>query len=188
MPDVPTLRTERLLLRGWRASDRVPFATLNANPQVLEFMPYGPLSGAASDAWIERIEAHWAEHGYGLFAVEVVGGSEFIGYVGLANSRFEAPFTPAVEVGWRLTRSAWGHGYATEAALAAVRFGYQVAGLPEIMSWTAATNLRSRAVMERIGLRHDAAGDFEHPGVEAGHVLRPHVLYRFPAGREWGAS
>ena len=173
----PELRTERLLLRGWRESDREPFAALNADPDVVEFLS-GAMTRRESDAMVERIEASWATKGYGLWAVQVVGGPEFIGYVGLWDAVFEAPFTPAVEVGWRLARSAWGHGYASEAARAALAYAHGTLGLPEVLSFTAATNLRSRAVMDRIGMTRDRDGDFEHPSVPPGSPLRPHVLYR----------
>ncbi len=172
------MRTERLLLRPWREADRESFAALNADPAVMAWLQ-GVLTRAESDGFVDRIRALWAENGYGLWAVEVPS-ADFIGYVGLHPATFEAPFTPAVEVGWRLARPHWGHGYATEAARAAIRFGYDVAGLAEVLSFTAATNLRSRAVMERVGLVHDLAGDFEHPNLPQGHPLRPHVLYRSP--------
>lgn len=181
VPDHAELRTERLLLRGWRESDLEPFAELNAHPEVMRYLQ-GPRSREASDAFARRIQADWRRRGWGLWAVEVVGEADFIGYVGLAEASFDAPFTPAVEVGWRLTRSAWGHGYATEAAKAALAFGFKEAKLAEVLSFTAAINLRSRAVMERIGLQRDPVGDFEHPSVPVGDELRPHVLYRLPAG------
>lgn len=177
MSVTPELRTGRLLLRGWRESDRGPFAALNADPQVMEFFP-SVLTRTQSEEFVDRIESGWAAQGYGLWAVEVVGGPEFIGYVGLWDAVFEAPFTPAVEVGWRLTRSAWGHGYASEAARAALVYGHRTVGLTEVVSFTTATNLRSRAVMERIGMRRVADGDFAHPRVAEGDPLRPHVLYR----------
>lgn len=176
-PGCPELRTERLLLRPWRESDRAPFAVMNVDPEVVEFLN-GPLTPAESDAMIDRIETSWANKGYGLWAVEVVGGPAFIGYVGLWDALFEAPFTPAIEVGWRLARPAWGHGYATEAARVALAYGYAVRGLPEVLSFTAALNLRSRAVMERIGMVREPDGDFEHPKVPLGSALRHHVLYR----------
>jgi RimJ/RimL family protein N-acetyltransferase len=175
--ECPDLLTERLLLRPWQESDLAPFAAMNADPQVVEFLN-GPLTRAESNAMVERIRVSWNTNGYGLWAVEVLGGPEFIGYVGLWDALFEAPFTPAIEVGWRLARTAWGHGYATEAARAALAYGYASLDLPEVLSFTAATNLRSRAVMERIGMVRDPAGDFEHPKVPAGSPLRHHVLYR----------
>lgn len=128
---IPMLTTDRLLLRAWRDSDLEPFATLNADPEVTEFLR-GPMTRAESDAWVERINASWAANGYGVWAVEVVGGPDFIGCVGLAEARIEVPFTPAIEVLWRLTPSAWGHGFATEGARAALSYGFRDAGLPEI--------------------------------------------------------
>lgn len=179
MSGVPELRTERLLLRGWRESDRAAFAAMNADPAVMEFFP-AALSRPESDAFVDRIEAHWAARPYGLWAVEVPGVAPFVGYVGLWDAVFPAPFTPTVEVGWRLARAAWGSGYATEGARAALAYGFRVAGLSEIVTFTAAVNLRSRAVMERLGMVRDPAEDFDHPALAEGHALRRHVLYRLP--------
>lgn len=178
-PPPRQLATSRLLLRRFRDTDRAPFAALNRDPRVMRYLPRS-LDRAESDAFVARIEASFEERGFGLWAVEVVDGPAFIGYVGLWSATFDAPFTPAVEVGWRLASDAWGHGYATEAAIAAVDDGLARAGLDEILSFTAATNAPSRAVMERIGLVRDPAGDFEHPTLPPGHRLRHHVLYRFP--------
>ncbi len=169
--------TERLLLRRWRESDRAPFAALNADPEVMEHFP-APLDRAASDGFADRVAQHVEEHGWGLWAVELRAAGRFIGFTGLAVPRFEAPFTPAVEVGWRLAREAWGFGYATEAARAAVAVGFGELGLDEIVSFTAVGNIRSRAVMERIGMTHDPADDFDHPALAEGDRLRRHVLYR----------
>jgi RimJ/RimL family protein N-acetyltransferase len=174
---VPELRTDRLVLRGWVPEDRAPFAALNTDPAVVEYLP-GPLDGPASDALVARIEAGWAELGYGLWAVDAPDGVGFVGFVGLSRASFEAPFTPAVEVGWRLAHAAWGHGYATEAGRAALTFGFDRVGLDEVVSFTTVRNTRSRAVMERLGLRRDPADDFEHPNLARGDPLRPHVLYR----------
>jgi RimJ/RimL family protein N-acetyltransferase len=171
------IRTARLLLRRWRETDREPFAALNADPVVMEHYPR-TFDRAASDAAVARIEAHLDEHGFGLWAVEVRGGAPFVGFVGLMTPSFEAHFTPAVEVGWRLAREHWGHGYATEAARAAVRVGFETFGLPEIVSFTVPANTRSRRVMERLGMTHDPADDFDHPNLPTGHPLRRHVLYR----------
>jgi RimJ/RimL family protein N-acetyltransferase len=174
---VPELRTDRLLLRAWRPEDRAPFAALNSDPAVVEFLP-GALDRDASDALATRCEDHWAEEGFGLWAVEVPGVAPFVGFVGLNWARFDAPFTPAVEVGWRLARAAWGHGYATEGGRASLAFGFEDRGLDEIVSFTTRDNVRSRRVMERLRMRHDPADDFEHPVVAVGSPLRPHVLYR----------
>jgi ribosomal-protein-alanine N-acetyltransferase len=173
----PTLRTDRLVLRGWREPDRERYAAMNADPRVMQHFP-GLMTRAESDAHVDRIGEHFSEHGFGLWAVEVPGDAEFIGFVGLAVPRFEAHFTPAVEVGWRLAAEWWGRGYATEAAREALRFGFEDAGLAEIVSFTAPVNERSQAVMRRIGMTHDADGDFEHPALPPGHPLRLHVLYR----------
>ena len=179
-PSDGPLRTERLLLREWREDDRAPFADLNADPEVMEHFP-ATMTRAESDAFADRIAARLDEVGWGLWAVEVVATGEFIGFTGLAMPRFEAHFTPAVEIGWRLARTAWGHGYATEAARHALEFAFVDLELPEIVSFTAVGNGRSRAVMERIGMTHDPADDFDHPLLPEGHPLCRHVLYRKPA-------
>ncbi len=179
-------RTPRLLLRRWRNSDREPFARLNADPEVMEHFP-GVLDRAASDTLVDRIETHFAEHGFGPWAVEVQGGEPFIGFVGLAHVGFDAHFTPAVEILWRLSRSSWRHGYATEAAREVCRIAFEELRLPEIVSFTVPTNQRSRAVMKRIGLTHDVSDDFDHPKLAEVHPLRRHVLYRLSAG-DWAAK
>jgi RimJ/RimL family protein N-acetyltransferase len=178
----PELRTARLTLRRWRDGDREPFAEMNADPRVMEFF-VAPLSREASDALVTRIESGFDRYGFGLWALEVRETGEFIGFTGLAPPEFEAHFTPAVEVGWRLAAPAWGRGYATEAARAAIGFGFDQAGLEEIVSMASVVNERSRAVMERLGMSRDPADDFDHPGIPAGHPLRPHVLYRLSASR-----
>lgn len=179
------LSTERLRLRRWRREDRGPFATLNADPVVMEHFP-STLSRAVSDGLVDRIEAAFEEQGWGLWAVEVPGVADFIGFVGLSRPGFEAHFTPAVEVGWRLARAYWGRGYATEAARAAVAAGFGDLGLEEIVSFTVPANRRSRAVMERLGMTRGPADDFEHPRIPVGHPLRRHVLYRLPRSH-WSA-
>ncbi len=173
----PELLTERLRLRRWRRADRPPFAAMNGDPQVMEHFP-APLTAAESDAFVDRIEAAFDDRGFGLWAVELIDSGGFAGYVGLWPAEFEAHFTPAVEVGWRLAHRFWGHGYATEGARAAALDGFDRVGLDEIVSFTATVNVRSRRVMEKIGMRHDPGDDFEHPALSAGHPLRPHVLYR----------
>jgi RimJ/RimL family protein N-acetyltransferase len=175
------LRTERLLLRPWRDEDRAPFAAMNADPEVMEHFP-SVLSRAESDALVDRIQAHFAARGWGLFAVEVPGEASFVGFVGLHTPSWSPPFGPCVEVGWRLARSAWGRGYAVEAAREALRFGFETVGLDEIVSFTVPANVRSRRVMERLGMRHDVGGDFDHPLIPEGHPLRRHVLYRIFRG------
>lgn len=173
--------TSRLILREWRDEDLGPFAALNADPRVMEFLP-GPLSREESDAMAERIRGHFAEHGFGLWAVEVLGGTKFIGFIGLNIPKFEAHFTPCVEVGWRLAAESWGRGYAPEGARTALEYGFRELGLDEIVAITVPHNLKSRRVMEKIGMRHDLAGDFLHPNLAEGDALRRHVLYRIGKG------
>lgn len=172
-----SLSSDRLLLRRWREADRAPFAAMNADPRVMEFFP-ATMDRARSDALVDRIEAGFEARGFGLWAVEVPGVAPFAGFVGLSVPSFEAPFMPCVEIGWRLAAGCWGRGYASEGARLALRYGFAVAGLSEIVSFTAAVNVRSRATMERIGMRRDPAEDFDHPSIPEGHPLRRHVLYR----------
>lgn len=172
------MTTTRLLLRPWRESDLAPFAALNADPEVMEHF-VRPLSTEQSDAFVrERILPHFAQYGYGLWAAERRDTKAFIGCVGLCWQDFPAPFTPALEIGWRLARSQWGHGFATEAAVAAMDFGFSNTDVDEIVSMTSPGNLASRAVMERLHMRRNAAEDFDHPRVPDGHRLKRHVLYR----------
>lgn len=178
---VVELRTERLLLRQWRDADLDPFAALNADPETMRFFP-APLPREESDALAERARTHIDEAGWGLWAVEVAGGAPFVGFVGLSRPSFEARFTPAVEVGWRLDRAHWGQGYATEAGRAALAFGFEELGLDEIVSFTSQVNEPSIRVMQRLGMTHDSADDFDHPRVAPGNWLRQHVLYRLRAG------
>jgi RimJ/RimL family protein N-acetyltransferase len=173
----PTLRTERLLLRRWRDDDRAPFAALNADPVVMEHLP-AVIAPDESDTFVDRLEVEFDDVGFGLWAVEVVGGAPFIGYVGLHRAPESVPFAPAVEVGWRLAHEHWGNGYATEGARAAIDFGFREARLDEIVSFTVPANVRSWHVMERLGMTRDPADDFDHPVLPAGHRLRRHVLYR----------
>jgi RimJ/RimL family protein N-acetyltransferase len=180
------IETERLLLRPWRDADLEPFAEMNADARVMEHFP-SILSRAQSEAAMERIRGHFERHGYGFWAVETKEGEPFIGFVGMGRVSFNAPFTPAVEIGWRLARADWGRGYASEAASASLRFGFLELGLGEVVSFTVAANHRSRAVMERIGLRHAASEDFDHPLVPRGHRLRRHLLYRLRR-REWESA
>ena len=182
MTGVPAVRTERLLLRGWTGADRAPFAVMNADPRVMEHFPE-TYSRERSDALVDRIEQRWRDHGYSLWAVERLDSGDFIGYVGLSAATFEAPFTPAVEVGWRLATEHWGHGFATEGARAALDHGFGPWGMAEIVSFTAVGNVRSWRVMERLGMIRDPASDFEHPAVPAGHPSKPHVFFRMPRER-----
>jgi RimJ/RimL family protein N-acetyltransferase len=171
------VRTPRLALRQWTDSDIEPFAAMNADPRVMEHFPDMPTREQTLEM-VQRLRDRIAERGWGLWAVEVPGVADFIGFVGLAAPRFETHFTPCVEVGWRLAFDHWGKGYATEAARAALEFGFTRAGLAEIVSFTVPANVRSQAVMKRIGMRRDAADDFDHPNIPEGHPMRRHVLFR----------
>ncbi|MGD1106686.1 MAG: GNAT family N-acetyltransferase [Terracidiphilus sp.] len=171
------LKTGRLLLRRWRDSDRLPFQAMNADPRVMEFMP-APLSPAESDALVDRAQAHFERHGFGPFAVELLGDKTFAGFIGLFIPAFDAPFMPSVEVGWRFAFDCWGRGLATEGARAVVRYGFEELGLDSVVSFTVPENLRSRRVMEKIGMTHDPCDDFDHPRLPEGDPLRRHVLYR----------
>lgn len=173
------LVTDRLVLRSWRPEDRPPFAALNADPAVMEYFP-SPLTREQSDGFADRVEAHFERYGFGLWAVEVVDGPPFIGFVGLnvVAADDALPCAPALETGWRLARSSWGQGYASEAAVASLHFAFDRLQVDEVVAFTTVLNARSRAVMTRIGLTHDPERDFEHPRVPVGHRLRPHVLYR----------
>ncbi|WP_394841951.1 GNAT family N-acetyltransferase [Pendulispora brunnea] len=180
MKTIDEVSTPRLRLRRLRESDLEPFSAMNADPRVVEYLSTA-LSRTDSDALVARIGQHWDEHGFGLWAIEVPGEAPFIGFTGLARPRFHAHFTPCVEIGWRLAAEHWGRGYATEAARAALRVGFEVLGLPEIVSFTAVGNARSRRVMEKLGMRHEPRDDFDHPSLPEGHRLRRHVLYRLSA-------
>ncbi|MEO6854765.1 MAG: GNAT family N-acetyltransferase [Rhodoferax sp.] len=169
------LETPRLLLRQWLPQDRAPFAALNADPQVMEFFP-AVRTRAESDQMVDSCQALIAERGWGFWAAELKTSGQFIGFVGLHEPSALLPFSPCVEIGWRLAAPYWGQGLATEAAKAALQFGFDQVGLAEIVSFTAVANARSRAVMERLGMQAD--GTFEHPQVPEGHALRLHCLYR----------
>jgi len=183
-PRIPTLRGPRVILRPWRQSDRDVFAAMNDDPRVMEFM-VKRLARAESDAMADRIETCFAERGFGLWAVEIPGLADFAGFAGLWPVRPEIPCAPAVEVGFRLAPIAWGKGYATEGARLALAHGFEEAELREIVSFTAAINVRSQRVMQKLGLVF--SGTFEHPAVPEGNPLRPHVLYRISA-EEWRRS
>ncbi len=174
-----SVSTARLLLRPFTPADLAPFAALNAHPLVVQWV--GELTRGESDALAERINAEIEQEGWGFWAVEVVPGEPFIGMVGLHRVNASYPFAPAVEIGWRLHPAHWGHGYATEAATASLRHGFDD-GLDEIVAFTAAGNVRSQTVMQRIGMVRDAAADFDHPALPADSPLRPHVLYRARSG------
>jgi RimJ/RimL family protein N-acetyltransferase len=166
------LRTPRLVLREWRDEDAEAFAAMWADAGLTEFLlPPGP-------DWVTRARWHWDEHGFGQFVVELPGECPFIGVIGLDRLRWAVPFAPAVEVAWKLARSYWGRGYATEAARAALEDGFFRPGLDQIVAFTAVGNRRSRGVMERLGMSRDPAEDFDHPRLPQGHPLLRHVLYR----------
>jgi RimJ/RimL family protein N-acetyltransferase len=184
--EVPELRTERLVLRAWREADRTPFAAMNADPVVMEHFP-STLTRAQSDAMVDLIQQRWADGRPSLWAVEVPAVADFVGFVGLLEPSFTAPFTPCVEIGWRLAAPFWGHGYAPEGAAAAIEHGFDTVGLDEIVSFTVPANDRSWRVMEKLGLHHDPADDFDHPNLAPGDPLRRHVLYRLTAA-EWRAA
>ena len=173
-------RTARLQLRQWRAQDRDAFAAMVADPEVMRYFP-APLTRAQSDAMADKCEALIAERGWGIWAVERLADQQFIGFVGLHVPQPDLPFSPCVEISWRLAQHAWRQGCATEAAQAALTLGFGTLRLPEIVAFTTETNLPSQAVMRRLGMKHDKTGDFGHPALPAGHALRPHVLYRLSA-------
>ncbi|HKK21044.1 MAG TPA: GNAT family N-acetyltransferase [candidate division Zixibacteria bacterium] len=177
------LHTDRLLLRRWRESDYAPFAAMNADPRVMKHFP-GLLTREQSDALIDRIENSFEKRGYGLWAVEISAAREFAGFVGLSVPRFEAHFTPCVEIGWRLAAEHWGHGYATEGARRVLEFAFTEAGLEDLVSFTVPANKASIRVMEKIGMSRDPAEDFDHPSLAPASPLRRHVLYRL-SHEEW---
>ena len=174
----PRLTTERLLLREWRASDREPYAAINGDPEVMRHFP-STLTAQQSSEMIDRMATAWVERGFGLWAVERLDTTELIGFVGLSVPGWHAPFTPCVEVGWRLGRRHWGHGFAPEAAVAALEWGFANVDPPrdEIVSFTTVGNTNSRRVMDKIGMIRDQDGDFDHP-LLPDWVERRHVLYR----------
>jgi RimJ/RimL family protein N-acetyltransferase len=175
--------TPRLVLRPFTDMDRAPFHTLNTDPSVVESLGQSP-TRAESDHFVDAIMEEMASEPFGLWAVEVAGGGPaFAGMVGLHRVRPELPMAPAVEVGWRLAHDLWGHGYASEAALASLRHGFGPAGLDEIVAFTTTVNTRSQAVMARLGMRRDVEGDFDHPALPEGSPLRRHVLYRIGASQ-----
>lgn len=171
------LQTKRLLLREWCEEDLPSFAAMNADPRVMKTLPR-ILTRAESDELARRIRADMNERGFELWAVELVGTAPFIGFVGLSVPRFEAHFTPCVEIGWRIAAEHWNQGYATEAAEAVVKYGFEEKNLEEIVAITAVGNVASRRVMEKLGMKHDPAEDFNHPRLEPEHPLCRHVLYR----------
>ncbi|MBS0235714.1 MAG: GNAT family N-acetyltransferase [Proteobacteria bacterium] len=174
---MPTIiETDRLLLRTWKKEDADSYWRINQDTKVLEFL-MGPLTMEQVREFMTQCNAGIAEHKFGLFAVEVKESGEMIGFIGLNIPRFEAHFTPAVEIGWRLASDSWGKGYATEGAKACLEYGFNVVALKEIVSFTVPSNTRSRRVMEKIGMRQDLAGDFAHPNLPLDHPLSRHILY-----------
>jgi 3-dehydroquinate dehydratase/shikimate dehydrogenase len=171
------IKTKRLILRRWKDEDLEPFVRLNADPRVMEFFP-SVMSREMTVQMLNRIQTKFDEMGWGLWAVSLTGAADFIGFIGLNRVDFSSHFTPAVEIGWRLGFEYWGSGYAPEGAKAVLHFAFNELNLPEIVSFTAAQNMRSRSVMEKIGMRHDSKEDFDHPNLPEGHPLRRHVLYR----------
>ena len=177
MEQIKELESARLRLRPWRDTDLPEFAAMSADPQVMRYFP-APLSRLESAALIGRIRGHFAEYGYGLWALERKATGAFIGFTGLLNVNFDAPSSPAVEIGWRLDPQQWGLGYASEAAWAVLRCAFDRLALDQVVSFTSQLNLPSQKVMQAIGMQHDPDGDFEHPRLPEGHPLRSHVLYR----------
>jgi ribosomal-protein-alanine N-acetyltransferase len=180
--DPITFQTPRLILRPWRDDDVEAFAAMFADPKVMEFLP-APPDRAAIAAMVGRIRAHFTQHGFGWWAAELKTTRRFIGFIGLTRVPFEAHFTPAIEVGWRLASAYWDQGYATEGAKGALSFGFAQLGLKEIVSFTVPANRRSWRVMQRIGMTHDASDDFDHPRLAEGDPLRRHVLHRISRAR-----
>lgn len=172
-----SLATQRLLLRPWQESDWLPFQKLNADPEVMEFMPT-PLTAEESDQVLERIEEHFEHYGFGLYAAELRENQAFVGFIGLSVPTFDAPFMPAVEIGWRLALEYWGRGLATEGAREMLRYAFEDLALSNLVSFTVPKNLRSLQVMEKLGMIRDPAADFDHPRLPEGHPLRRHKLYR----------
>jgi RimJ/RimL family protein N-acetyltransferase len=175
------LTTDRLILRRWQESDRQPFAAMNADPHVMQFLGKS-LTREESDRLIDRIEAGFVQSGFGLCAVELRQDHSFLGFIGLSVPNFQAAFTPCVEIGWRLAAHAWGQGFATEGAQAMAAYAFNTLKLESIVSFTAVENTRSRRVMEKLGMTFDPSESFDHPNLPEGHLLRRHVLYRLRAG------
>lgn len=179
----PIIRTDRLVLRQWNSTDLEPFASMNADPRVREYFP-GLQTREESDHSVSLVSNHIEKFGWGFWAASLAETGEFIGFIGLEDVYFQANFVPAVEIGWRLAFKHWGKGYATEGALACLRYGFETLKLNEIVSFTTVENTRSRAVMHKIGMHHDSKDDFDHPKLPEGHPLRRHVLYRLESD-EW---
>lgn len=180
------IETDRLILRPWQEDDFEPFSQLNADARVREFFPT-LLSPQESDAHIILMSTHIAKCGWGFWAASLIDTGEFIGFIGLEEVNFSVPFkkfTPTVEIGWRIAYNHWGKGYATEGAKASLQYGFEVLNLDEIVSFTTIPNIRSRHVMEKIGMHHNPKDDFDHPNLSASHPLARQVLYRIKQN-EW---
>jgi [ribosomal protein S5]-alanine N-acetyltransferase len=174
------IETPRLILRQWQEGDHEPYIQLNADPEVMKFFP-SVMAPVQTAAQIEKIAAYIDQHGYGFFAVERKDNRQFIGFTGLGDPGFKADFTPCIEIGWRLSKENWGQGFATEAALACLDFSFDKLGLDEIYSFTSIYNKRSELVMQRIGM--SKIGEFDHPLIADGHILKKHVVYKIAADR-----
>lgn len=173
------IETERLTLRQFTPHDRASMATINGDPTVMEYFP-APMTRPQSDALMDRIAAHWQINNFGYFAVDIRETGQLIGFTGLAHPPYETPFSPCVEIGWRLTPNAWGKGYAHEAATACLSWGFDDLSLQEIVSFTYEGNMRSRRLMTRLGMEHNKSEDFDHPTLPPDSPLLVHVLYRLP--------
>jgi RimJ/RimL family protein N-acetyltransferase len=177
MNSVKIIETARLILRPWIGADAEVLAKINQDKKVIEFLP-GAMSLEEAKNFIDKINNHITKHGFGLWAAELKDGGELIGFIGLNIPDFQSHFTPCVEIGWRLSSKYWGKGYATEGAKAALKFGFEKLKLKEIVAFTVPKNLRSIAVMERLGMKRDLSGDFNHPKLSFDHDLSRHILYR----------
>jgi len=182
---LPDLRTTRLLLRPWRSEDRDALAAMNADPRVMEYFPK-TMTLEESQAMFDRFHAHVDEHGFGIWAVEIPGVAACAGFLGLWRPKFVTHFTPCVEMGWRLAAAHWNRGYATEGAKAAMTYGFESLALDELVAFTAVENVRSRRVMEKLGMTWNPADDFDHPNMPEGHPVRRQVLYRKKAAEARG--
>ncbi len=182
MNSAPTLETPRLLLRPWRDADVEVWIALNADARVMEFFP-GIYDRARGEASAVALRERMARDGYGWWALEVKGGASFAGVIALQEVPFDAHFTPALEIGWRLPYEHWGHGYATEGTRAALEYAFGPLGRDELIAMTALSNVRSQRVMQRLGMQRDSRDDFNHPNIGAGHALERHALYRLRRDR-----
>ena len=181
-----SLETRRLAMRPFTMQHLDDVAAMNADARVMEYFP-ATQTRAESEEFLKRLLAHQAQYGFAPFALHLKSDDRFVGFTGLIRAAFEADFTPATEIGWRFAHAAWGQGLGPEAAQACLAFGFNDLALDEIVSFTSVQNFRSRRVMEKIGMRHNAAEDFDHPNLPRGHALRRHVLYRLRR-EEWNAS